>query len=396
MYFCAIKFNFLMYKFDTLEEIINHDVSKGFPGIGISVQHKGELVYKKVFGYAHRYDNQGKQLVSPQILTEDMLFDIASITKIFATTYAVMYLYERGQIDVDALITQYIPHFKLANTDYIPTIKDLLTHSTGLAPFFDFYNEHTAGEFFSQDRETTINYSLTKMPLAESPKKYCIYSDTGMMILGCVVEAIAGERLDVFVGDSIYKKLNLVNTCFNPLDKGFKPEQIAATQVDGHSNCGRANFANIKTYTLRGEVHDEKALYSMVGISGHAGLFTNLDDATKLASLLSIDNEFFSKQTLKIFSEQCAIDKTFALGFWTANGRRNRHLFGEKCSDETIGHTGFTGQCLISDPVNEITIMIMANSVHCLIGYPRIFEGKTFRSGKYAELIDCIYSELGF
>ena len=82
MYFCAIKFNFLMYKFDTLEEIINHDVSKGFPGIGISVQHKGELVYKKVFGYAHRYDNQGKQLVSPQILTEDMLFDIASITKI--------------------------------------------------------------------------------------------------------------------------------------------------------------------------------------------------------------------------------------------------------------------------------------------------------------------------
>ena len=233
------------------------------------------------------------------------------------------------------------------------------------------------------------------MVLSEYPRTYCIYSDIGMKILGCVVEVITGERLDVFVENKIYAKIGLQNTCFNPLEKGFKPEQIVATQVDGHSNYGRTSFANIQTHTLRGEVHDEKALYSMAGVAGHAGLFANLADATKLAGLLSTENEFFSKQTLKLFSNQCEVDNTFALGFWTASGRRNRHLFGERCSNQTIGHIGFTGQCLISDPTNQIIIMIMTNSVHSPIGYPRVFEGKTFRAGKYAELIDCIYNELG-
>ena len=188
-----------MYNFDNLEEIINHDVSKGFPSVGISVQYKDELIYQKLFGYAYRYDNQGKQVTNPQVLTKGMLFDVASVTKILATTYSVMYLYERNLIDIDALITRYIPHFKFVGTNYIPTIGDLLTHTTGLAPAFDFYNEYTAGELFSQDRNTTINYLLTKMVLSESPRTYCIYSDIGMKILGCVVEVITGERLDVFV-----------------------------------------------------------------------------------------------------------------------------------------------------------------------------------------------------
>jgi len=383
-----------MYKFDNLQRTIDRDVSTGFSSIAVSILYKEDIVCEIVCGDAHRYDSHGKTLVNPQALTRDMLFDVASLTKIFATTYATMYLYERNLIDIDACITEYIPHFRFVGTDYIPTIRDLLTHSTGLAPVFDFYNQHIVGKLFSQDRDTTIKYLLTEMKLLESPKTYCIYSDIGMKILGCVVEAITSERLDVFVENNIYSKMNLKNTCFNPLEKGFDPEQIVATQIDGHSNCGRTNFANIKTHTLRGEVHDEKALYSMAGVAGHAGLFADLDDATKLAGLLTTDNEFFSKKTLEVFCNQCEIDKTFALGFWTANGRRNRHLFGEKCSNQTIGHTGFTGQCLISDPINQLTIMIMTNSVHSPIGYPRVFEGKSFRSGRYAELIDTIYTEL--
>ena len=383
-----------MYKFDNLKEIINHDVSNGFPSIGISVEYKGKQIFQEVFGYAHRYDNHGKPLTNPQTLTKDMLFDIASVTKIFATTYSVMYLYERGLIDIDALITEYIPHFKFVGTDYIPTIRDLLTHSTGVTPAFDFYNEHSAGKLFSQDRDTTINYLLTEMQLFEAPRTHCIYSDVGMKILGCVVETITGERLDMFVESNIYAKMGLKNICFNPLQKGFKPEQIAATQVDGHSNYGRTTFANIKTHTLRGEVHDEKALYSMAGVAGHAGLFADLDSAAKLAGLLSAENEFFSKKTLEVFSENCGINKSFAQGFWTANGRRNRASFGERCSDKTIGHAGFTGQFFLYDPVNEVTIYIMSNSVHSPIVYPRVFEGKTFRTGLHGGLIDSIYKEL--
>ncbi|MED7819689.1 MULTISPECIES: serine hydrolase [unclassified Francisella] len=381
--------------FPKLENVVNYDIDHGFSGVAISISHLGEEVYKKSFGYACRYDKTGKELKKRQVLEQDMLFDVASITKIFATTYAIMYLYQRNIINLDALITDYIPEFKFANTSYIPSIRDLLSHASGVAPFFDFYNNHTAGLLYSQDRQKTINFLKTKMSVSEPAGKYCIYSDIGMQILGCVIEAVTGKQLDIFLEDKIYSVIGLKNTCFNPLDRGYSPEKIVATQVDGHCNFGTTSFNNIKTETLRGYVHDEKALYSMAGVAGHAGLFSTIDDTSKLAELIYKDNEIFSIDTVRYFSQPCDINPAFALGFWTARGRKNRHFFGEKCSDQTIGHTGFTGQCLISDPANKVTIMIMSNSVHSPIIYPRIFEGKTFRTGVYGQLVDSIYEDLG-
>ena len=212
--------------------------------------------------------------------------------------------------------------------------------------------------------------------------------------MGSVVEAITQQRLDNFVEMAIYRQLDLKNTCFNPLEKGYKPEQIVATQIDGHSNKGRVHFNNIKTNVLRGDVHDGKALYSMGGVAGHAGLFSTISDINKLIQLLYLDNEFFSQQTVKYFSESCNVDPTHALGFWKANGRRHRHLFGEYCSSQTIGHTGFTGMCFIYDIEHDINILIMSNSVHTQILSPWVFEGKTYQVGMYARLIDEIYKEL--
>lgn len=382
-------------KFSKLEDIINYDINHGFPGATIGVLYQGKKVYRNTFGYACLYDKCGKKLRTPSVLKQNMLFDVASLTKIFATTYAIMYLYQRNLINLDVLITEYIPEFKFANTSYIPSVRDLLGHTSGVAPFFDFYNNHTAGSLYSQDRYTTVEFLKTKMSILESPHKYCIYSDIGMQILGGVIESITEKRLDVFLSENIYSKLGLKSTCFNPLEKGFSPEEIVATQVDGHCNFGTTNFFNIKTDTLRGYVHDEKALYSMEGVAGHAGLFSTIDDMTKLAQLIYTDNNLFSQDIVKFFSQPCDTNEAFALGFWTAKGRKNRHLFGERCSNQTIGHTGFTGQCFISDPMNKITIMIMSNSVHSPIIYPRIFEGKTFRTGLYGQLIDSIYDELG-
>ncbi len=381
--------------FPKLEDIINYDINHGFPGAAISVLHQGKEVYKKIFGYACRYDKKAQQLRNPQELSQNMLFDVASITKVFATTYAVMYLYQRNLISLDTVIIKYIPEFRFVNTEYIPTVRDLLSHTSGVAPFFDFYNNQTAGSLYSQNRHTTIEFLKTKMSIVESPHKYCIYSDIGMQILGCVIEAITKQRLDIFLEENIYSKLGLKATCFNPLEKGFLPEGIVATQVDGHCNFGTTNFNNIKTETLRGYVHDEKALYSMAGVAGHAGLFSTIDDATTLAELIYKDNAFFSQDTVKLFSQSSDTNEAFALGFWTAKGRKNRHLFGERCSDQTIGHSGFTGQCLVSDPKNKVTVMIMTNSVHSPIIYPKIFEGKTFRTGLYGQLIDSVYDELG-
>ena len=381
--------------FPKLESIINYDIEHGFPGATIGVLHQGKEVYRNTFGYACRYDKTGNKLRNPQLLRQDMLFDIASLTKVFASTYAVMYLYQRNLINLDALITEYVPEFKFTNTSYIPRVRDLLSHTSGVAPFFDFYNNHIAGSLYSQDRQRTIELLKTKMSILESPHKYCIYSDIGMQILGCVIEAIIKQRLDIFLEENIYSKLGLKSTCFNPLEKGFLAEEIVATQVDGHCNFGTTNFNNIKTDILRGYVHDEKALYSMAGVAGHAGLFSTIDDITKLAQLIYKDNTFFSQDVVRLFSQPCDTNEAFALGFWTAKGRKNRHLFGERCSDQTIGHTGFTGQCVVSDPKNKVTVMIMTNSVHSPIIYPRIFEGKTFRTGLYGQLIDSIYDELG-
>lgn len=380
--------------FSELEEIVNHDVNLGFSGVAVNVYYNGENLYQESFGFSHRYDNHANELSNLKKLEKDMLFDIASLTKIFTTTYALMYLYERKLVDLDLPINAYIKNFKFVNTDYIPSCRDLLNHKTGLAPAFNFYNENEAGDLFSQDRNKTVEFLTTKMQLQHKPYKYCIYSDIGMKILGCVIEAITNQRLDEFVEQNIYSKLDLKNTCFNPLEKGYQASEIVATQLDGHTNLGNTCFENIKGYTLRGEVHDEKALYSMAGVAGHAGLFSTIVDLSKLSRLLFEENEMFSQETVAKFSEQCAIDKTFALGFWTANGRRNRHLFGECCSNQTIGHTGFTGQYFISDPVNKVSIVIMTNSVHSPIIYPRVFSGKTFRTGKYATLIDEIYKKL--
>ncbi|MBK2006490.1 serine hydrolase, partial [Francisella orientalis] len=197
-----------------------------------------------------------------------------------------------------------------------------------------------------------------------------------MKILGCLIETITNQRMDDFLEREIYSKVGTQNTCFNPLEKDYLPNQIVATQIDGHTNCGTTSFNNIKTDTLRGLVHDEKALYSMGGIAGHAGLFSTIDDITKLAGLLYQENTFFTQSTIKEFSQPSNVNPSFGLGFWTAKGLKNRLFFGEKCSDQTIGHTGFTGQCFISDFQNKITIIIMANSVHSLIIYPRILKVK--------------------
>ncbi|ASG68726.1 UPF0214 protein YbbE [Francisella halioticida] len=380
--------------FSKLESIINYDIDHGFPGAVVSVLYQGEEVYKKTFGYACRYDKEGEKLTNPQALTQNMLFDVASITKIFATTYAVMYLYQRNLINLDALISEYIPEFKFVNTTYIPSVRDLLCHTSGVEPFFDFYNNHTADLLYSQDRQITVKLLKTKMSVIEPAHKYCIYSDIGMQILGCVIEAITKKQLDIFLEENIYSAIGLKNTCFNPLERGYLPEKIVATQVDGHCNFGTTNFNSIKTDTLRGYVHDEKALYSMGGVAGHAGLFSTIDDAIKLAELIYRENDVFSKDVVRIFSQPYDTNSAFALGFWTAKGRKNRHLFGENCSDQTIGHTGFTGQCFVSDSKNKVTVMIMTNSVHSTIIYPRIFEGKTFRTGMYGQLIDSVYDEL--
>ena len=129
---------------------------------------------------------------------------------------------------------EYIHEFRFTNTDYVPTIRDLLNQASGVAPFFDFYNNHIAGDLYSQD-ETTIKYLKTKMSVVEPARKYCIYSDIGMCRNSRLCDRLSQIKDKISFGvKNIYSKLDFKNTCFNPLENGYHPGQIGAT-VDGHA-----------------------------------------------------------------------------------------------------------------------------------------------------------------
>ena len=376
------------------ENLIQRDIKNGFSGISLWVNYQGSVIYNDSHGFAVRYDQKGNNLTTPTPLENDMLFDLASITKIFSTTYALMYLYERNKITLDQPITHYIPEFSFANSDYIPTIRQLLSHMTGLAPEIHFYDPKNPEQLYSHDRKTTTQMLLTRLPLASNPLDHVVYSDNNMMILGCLIERITNQKLDVFINQAIYQPLGLTRTCFNPLQHQFNATDIVATQIDGHLDMETRHFKNIRTTLLRGEVHDEKALYSMGGVAGHAGLFSTVTEAAKLASLLWKENEYFSSQTISLFTQNNPINSSFAMGFRLAKGREMRPFWGDFCSDNSFGHLGFTGICLLVDPETQLTIVICGNSVHCPIVYPRQFIGKTYHCGKFGNLIDSIYTDL--
>ena len=376
------------------ESLVHRDIQNGFSGIALSISHNNQLIHQQHYGYARRFKVNGEPLSDPEPLHPEMLFDIASLTKIFATTYALMYLYERNAIALDAPITAYLPNFKLVNSHYIPSIKDLLSHCAGLAPETRFYNDIECPELFTQARSLTTEVLLTQLSLVTEPQKHCVYSDNGMMVLGLLIEELTGKRLDELMDDIFYTPLNLQRTAFNPLKKGFSPDEVVATQVDGHRDNGYRTFQNQLTHTLRGEVHDEKALYSMEGIAGHAGLFSSLADTAKLTTLLTQPHSFFSQNTLKLFAQPCSANASFGLGFRLAHTREMRPFFGEHCSLASFGHLGFTGCALLVDPIANLSIVLLGNSVHSPILYPRQFLGKTYPCGRYSAVFDAIYEDL--
>ena len=192
------------------------------------------------------------------------MFDLASNSKMYSTNLALMKLVYEGKIDLDDKVQKYLPEYKDAadakfkGKDTI-TLRHLLHHCAGHASSIRFYEE-SSGDFYSHDREKTISL-LSKVPLTYEVGSKITYSDTDYMILGYIVEIVTGMKQDKYVEENIYKPLGLKNTCYNPLQKGFKAEQFAATERNGNTRDGARNYPDIRTETVRGEVHDEKAFY---------------------------------------------------------------------------------------------------------------------------------------
>lgn len=229
-------------------------------------------------------------MVNPIRETTKTMYDPASNTKKHVTNFVLQKLVCEGRINVNDLVSKYSPGFSDAPGDKIKgkdtlRITDILHHIAGFPADPQYPNQKVAGELFSQDKDTTLEM-IKKTLLEYQPDTKHIYSNFYYMFLGFIIESVTAMPLDRYVENNIYKPLGLKHTVFNPLVKGFTQQQIAATELNGNTRDGVISFPDIRTSTIWGQVHDEKAWYSMGGVSGRAGLFSDTSDMAVLMQVM--------------------------------------------------------------------------------------------------------------
>ena len=387
-------------QFAKVDAFINEDIEQGFPGAVLLVLKEGEIIKNTAYGYARKFADGGDLLTAPVKMTTDTLFDIASNTKMFATNFALMKLVNEGKLDTSLPINHYLPTYRGEGRD-LRTIKDILTHNAGYSPQVKFFTrENDLGlKFFSQDSKKTKNLILTQVPFAVGRSAKRMYSDTDYMLLGMIIEKITGMSLDLYVEYEIYHPLGLNNTVFNPLQKGFRKNQFAATEIHGTTRDNRVSYENVRTYVLQGEVHDEKAYHSLAGVAGHAGLFSTAQDMAVLAQTLLNrggygNKQLFSGKVIDQFVKPDDGNGTYGLGWRRANNGERKWHFGPYASGSAYGHTGWTGTVTVIDPEHDLAIILLTNARHSEIeggekNYQ--FKGKQFETGKYGSVISLVY-----
>lgn len=393
-------------KLNKLDTWVQHQIDAGYSGMNILVIKDNHIVLQKAWGYAKKYDGS-VLLAEPVKATTSTLYDLASNTKMYATNFALQKLVYEKKIDVNDLVSTYLPGFGDSAEDKIKgksslRITDILHHVAGFPADPQYPNKNVAGELFSQDKTTTLEM-IKKTPLEYKPGTKHIYSDVDYMILGFIIESVTGMPLDKYVEENIYQPLGLSHTVFNPLSKGFSKTQIAATELNGNTRDGVISFPDIRKETIWGQVHDEKAWYSMGGVSGHAGLFSNTSDMAVLMQVMLNGGGYgkvklFDKATVEQFTRSSAEDATFGLG-WRVNGNASMTpTFGVLASSETYGHTGWTGTLTAIDPVNNMAIVILGNRPHSPVANPavnpNVFVSGLLPAATYGWIVDQIYGAL--
>ena len=389
---------------DLISDIISSDVEHGFTGAQLAVMKDGLLVYDDAWGSVNTYLPDGSKNPDKTPVTTDTLFDLASVTKMFSVNYALQKLVTDGKIDLDDRIIEYLGEAfaedvislrynggTSASNDIQKqwksslTIRDLLWHQGGFPPdpkYFnpcvDFssqeYDPDSTNPLFAGNDGTAVTRIDTidmiyKTPLMYEPGTKSLYSDVDFMILGLVVEKVTGMDLDTYLKEIFCKPLGLTHITFNPLEHGFRPQDIAATELNGNTRDGVIYFPGIRTYTLQGEVHDEKAWYSMGGVSGHAGLFANAAELARLAELMLTGSHegavFFSQDVIDTFTAPKDSDHTtWGLGWRRAGNGKRPSYFGSLSSPDTFGHQGWTGTLVMIDPERELVVVYLTNKIN--------------------------------
>ncbi|GAC1418191.1 MAG: glycoside hydrolase family 3 N-terminal domain-containing protein [Flavisolibacter sp.] len=350
-------------------------LKKAFPGCQVLALHNGVIKYHKAFGnYEYGTASQPVSLES--------IYDLASLTKISATTVAVMKLYEEGKLDIQKTLGDYLPFTKNSDKAGLK-LYDVLLHQAGLIPDVIFYKEtlETGTDrpsekyykpqpdqtfnlpvardlYLRRDWEDTMLKRIVQSPLTEMGKY--IYSDNDFILLGKIVENLSGLPLDQYVAKTFYSPLGMTTTGFNPI-KRFALDRVVPTEEDKY----------FRHQLLRGFVHDEGAAM-FGGLAGHAGLFSNAYDLSLLYQMLLNGGElngqrFLKPETIKYFTSYHSNISRRALGF---DKPEKDNIAGKEpypsvgASPETFGHTGFTGTCVWVDPQSKLVYIFLSNRVY--------------------------------
>ena len=309
------------------------------PGAIVLVSHKRQIVYHKAYG--------NRALVpQPEPMTLDTIFDVASLTKVVATTSAIMKLVETGKVRLNDRVTAYIPEFQGGKSEI--TVRHLLTHFSGMRPDVDLEPEWSG-------YDTGIHKAIVDRPTAP-PNTRFTYSDINFLLLGEIVKRTSGKSLPEYARDQIFQPLGMTDTMFTP--PATLRNRIAPTEIVPNA-----------TKPLRGVVHDPTTRF-MGGIAGHAGLFSTAWDLAKFADMMLAYGErngvrIFSPLTVRSFiTPQSPPDHIAVRGLgWDIDSQFSSNR-GDLFPIGSYGHTGFTGTSLWIDPTTETYVILLSNSVH--------------------------------
>ena len=386
--------NNMLYKIDSIA--LNGITEKAFPGCQIIAAKNGKVFYNKSFG-SQEYNRKNK-------INQYDIYDLASITKVVATTVSLMKLKDENKFDVKKSLSYYLPYLDSTNKSDI-IIQDVITHQARLNPWIPFYlktikNDSIRNSIYSttatENKNTIVADNLYILDsfkdsmyqrIADSKlrkKKEYRYSDLGFYLMQQIIETQTKKSLDKYTYDNFYSKLGAYTMGYNPLNK-YPKSEIVPTEDD----------TKFRKQLVQGYVHDMGAAM-MGGVAGHAGVFSNANDLAKIMQMfLNYGTyggyQYIKPKTVKEFSTcQFCPSNRRALGF--DKPEMNHNKIGPTCdlvSAESFGHTGFTGTYAWVDPNNGILYIFLSNRI-----YPDMENKKLIRMGIRTKIQEVIYQSI--
>ena len=312
---------------------------RAFPAAALAVTHRGALIALRGFG-RFTYEDDAPSVQS------DTIFDLASVTKVVATTAAAMLLHERGQLPLDIPLGHFLPDFVARAPRHLQAAREevtlgmLLAHSSGLPAYEKLFE-------FAGSRDELVRSALTTRLLTH-PGTRAAYSDIGFILLGEVLARQAGLELDLFARQEIFTPLGMTHTRFNPPPE-WKPS-IPPTEDD----------RTFRRRIIHGEVNDENASV-MGGVAGHAGVFAPAIDIARFAEcMLRGGAPILKPETVQLFTQRVnsPAGSSRALGWDTPSPPASS---GAHFSEASFGHLGFTGTSLWIDPTRQLSVTLLTN-----------------------------------